>query len=51
MFMLDNNDQYPFYKRLYRQIREHVLSGKLPADSRLPSVRTLTEPTPPEGPP
>lgn len=41
MFMLDNNDSIPFYKQLYNQIREHVLSGKLPANSKLPSVRDL----------
>jgi GntR family transcriptional regulator / MocR family aminotransferase len=31
MFILDNNDSVPFYKQLYNQIREHVLSGKLPS--------------------
>jgi GntR family transcriptional regulator/MocR family aminotransferase len=41
MFILDSNDPLPLYKQLYDQIREHVLSGKLPADSRLPSVRDL----------
>lgn len=41
MFILDNNDPVPLYKQLYNQIREHVLSGKLPADSRLPSVRDM----------
>ncbi|MBC8016928.1 MAG: PLP-dependent aminotransferase family protein [Verrucomicrobia bacterium] len=41
MFILDNNDSVPFYKQLYNQIREHVLSGKLPANSKLPSVREL----------
>lgn len=41
MFILNNDDPVPLYKQLYNQIREHVLSGKLPADSRLPSVRDL----------
>jgi len=41
MFILNSNDPVPLYKQLYGQIREHVLSGKLPADSRLPSVRAL----------
>ena len=41
MFILNNNDPVPLYKQLYNQIREHVLSGKLPANSRLPSVRDL----------
>lgn len=41
MFILKNNDSIPLYKQLYNQIREHVLSGKLPAHSKLPSVRDL----------
>jgi GntR family transcriptional regulator/MocR family aminotransferase len=41
MYILNNNDPAPLYRQLYQQIREHVLSGRLPADSRLPSVRDL----------
>ncbi len=41
MFILNNNDSAPLYKQLYTQIRERVLSGKLPAHARLPSVRNL----------
>lgn len=41
MFILNNTDPLPLYKQLYQQIREHVLSGKLPANSKLPSVRDL----------
>jgi len=41
MFVLNNNDSDPFYKQLYKQIREQVLSGERPADSKLPSVRDL----------
>ncbi len=41
MFILNNIDPVPLYKQLYNQIREHILSGKLPADSRLPSVRDM----------
>lgn len=41
MFYLDFDSGIPLYKQLYRQIREHVLAGKLPPDSRLPSVRDL----------
>ena len=41
MFILNTIDPVPLYKQLYNQIRERVLSGKLPADSRLPSVRDL----------
>ena len=41
MFILNRNDTAPLYKQLYNQIREHALSGKLPANSKLPSVRDL----------
>jgi GntR family transcriptional regulator/MocR family aminotransferase len=41
MFILDTNNSIPLYKQLYNQIRERVLSGKLPANSKLPSVRDL----------
>ncbi len=41
MFILNNSDPVPLYKQLYNQIREHILSGKLSADSRLPSVRDM----------
>lgn len=41
MFILNNNDLVPLYKQLYNQVREYVLSGKLPADYKLPSVRDL----------
>lgn len=41
MFTLNSNDPTPLYKQLYQQIREHILTGKLPADSKLLSVREL----------
>lgn len=41
MFVLDHDGQEPLYKQLYKQIRADVLSGKLPAHARLPSVRDL----------
>jgi GntR family transcriptional regulator/MocR family aminotransferase len=40
---LDHNDQEPLYRQLYKQIREQVLSGKLPANARLPSIRILAK--------
>lgn len=43
MFVLENDGSVPLYKQLYNQIREHVLSGKLPADAKLPSVRELAD--------
>lgn len=41
MFFIDKNDTAPLYKQLYTQIRGQVLSGKLPAHAKLPSVRDL----------
>lgn len=41
MFILNNNIPVPLYKQLYNQIREHILSGKLPAETKLPSVRHM----------
>jgi GntR family transcriptional regulator/MocR family aminotransferase len=41
MFTLNNDAAAPLYRQLYQQIRERVLSGKLPAHTRLPSVREL----------
>lgn len=43
MFILNSHHSVPLYKQLYHQIREQVLSGKLVADTRLPSVRELAE--------
>lgn len=39
MFILNSKDPVPLYKQLYNQMREQILSGRLAADSRLPSVR------------
>ena len=41
MFILNNSDPVPLYKQLYNQIRDQILTGKLPADCRLPSVRDM----------
>jgi len=41
MFVLNPQSELPLYTQLYQQIRDHILSGKLPSDSRLPSVRDL----------
>ncbi|WP_291317771.1 winged helix-turn-helix domain-containing protein [Desulfuromonas sp.] len=41
MYILDTDNPAPLYQQLYSQIRERILSGRLPADSRLPSVRHL----------
>jgi GntR family transcriptional regulator / MocR family aminotransferase len=41
MFILNNSSNIPLYKQLYNQIREQILSGKLTAGSRIPSVRDM----------
>lgn len=41
MFFLDSNSSVSLYKQLYNQMREHILLGSLPADSKLPSVRDM----------
>ena len=41
MFILNDSNPDPLYKQLYNQIRDDILSGKLSADSRLPSVRDM----------
>ncbi len=41
MFTLNNNDTTPLYRQLFQQIREQILSGKLPGHFKLPSVRDL----------
>ena len=41
MFVLDHDSQVALYTQLYNQIKERILSGKLPSDARLPSVRDL----------
>lgn len=43
MFILDHTSPEPLYEQLSRQIRERVLAGKMPPDSKLPSVRDLAE--------
>ncbi len=42
MFFLDSNASAPLFKQLYNQMREHILLGKLPPDSKLPSVRDMS---------
>lgn len=41
MLVLSHDIQVPLYTQLYRQIKEAILSGRFPADARLPSVREL----------
>ena len=41
MFTLDSNDATPLYQQLFQQIKEKILSGKLSAHFKLPSIRDL----------
>ena len=41
MISLDRGTGLPLYRQLDRQIRDAVLTGRLPPDSRLPSTREL----------
>lgn len=41
MFTLDTDDTTPLYRQLYQKIRYQVLTGDLPANSKLPSIRDL----------
>ncbi|MCM0080484.1 PLP-dependent aminotransferase family protein [Geomonas sp. Red32] len=41
MFVLDHDGPVPLYTQLYNAIKDDILSGKLPSDTRLPSVRDL----------
>lgn len=43
MFTLNNNDDKPLYQQLYQQLREKILTGKLPAHCKLPSILRLAE--------
>jgi len=43
MFILNSNDRMPLYRQLFQQIREKILSGKLPAHFKLPSIRDLAK--------
>lgn len=42
MFILDSKDPRPLHIKLYNQIKDQILSGKLASDEKLPSVRQLS---------
>ena len=42
-YSLEDRGNTPLYEYLYRCIRRDILSGSLPAGSRLPSKRALAE--------
>lgn len=42
MFILDSKDTRPLHIKLYNQIKDQILTGKLASDAKLPSVRQLS---------
>ena len=38
---IDNRSGTPIYDQIYSQIKAHIISGELPADEALPSIRGL----------
>ena len=41
--ILSNTIQQPIYEQIYSQIRDQILSGELPCDTMLPSIRNLAK--------
>lgn len=41
MFILDGKERRPLHVKLYNQVKNQILSGKLPPNTKLPSVRHL----------
>lgn len=41
MFVLNHDDPVPLYTQLYNAIKDNILSGKLPSNTKLPSIRDL----------
>lgn len=41
LFNLNNNDKVPLYMQIYKHIKDEILCGNIPSDSKLPSIRNL----------
>ncbi|TVP97095.1 MAG: GntR family transcriptional regulator, partial [Acholeplasmatales bacterium] len=41
--MMASRRDEPLYVTLYREWRDHILSGTLPAETKLPSIRQLSQ--------
>ena len=41
--LISNADPRPIYEQIYSQIRNAIVSGEAPADSPLPSIRSLAK--------
>ena len=40
---IDNRSGHPIYDQIYSQLKSQILSGELPADQALPSIRGLAK--------
>ena len=43
LILIDNKSGAPIYDQIFTQIKGHILSGELPADAPLPSIRALAK--------
>ena len=41
--IISNADSRPIYEQIYSQIRSAIVSGEAPAESPLPSIRSLAK--------
>jgi len=41
--IISNADGRPIYEQIFEQIRGQIISGKIPADTPLPSIRSLAK--------
>lgn len=41
--LIDNKSTAPIYEQIYTQIKAQIISGVLPEDSALPSIRSLAK--------
>ncbi len=43
LILIDNKSGAPIYDQIFTQIKGHILSGALPTDAPLPSIRALAK--------
>ncbi|EKQ53794.1 MULTISPECIES: PLP-dependent aminotransferase family protein [unclassified Clostridium] len=41
VFNLNNDNKEPLYMQIYKHIKDEILCGNIPSESKLPSIRTL----------
>lgn len=42
MIVIDNESNVPLYTQIYEQIKEQIITGRIPGGGKLPSIRTLS---------